>query len=132
MLVVAGLLAVGLVIVAAWMEHYFDRLDERCPWYDDEGTMAAPRSLQGRVVCDDSGVSDVLWFVVLGSVALLLLAALALWLCRHTVLTVVVVLLAVLVPVGIAETALRLDDTCSAAQWDTYGKEGCERNRELR
>ncbi|TNM48214.1 hypothetical protein FHP29_02705 [Nocardioides albidus] len=124
--------AAGLGILAAWIARYFDRLDERCPWYDDEGTMAAPRSLQGRLVCGDSGVSEVYWLLVVGAVAALMLVALALWLVRRTAWAVVAVLLAALVPVGIAETSLRLEDTCSKAQWAAYGAEGCETNREAR
>ncbi|GAA4087275.1 hypothetical protein ACFFOS_20415 [Nocardioides kongjuensis] len=122
----------GLAILAGWAGRYFDPLDERCPWYDDEGTMAAPRSLQGRVVCGDSGVSGTYWLVVVGVMAVALLAALAFWLCRRTTLAVVAVLLAGLVPAGLAEASLRLEDSCSAAQWKQYGKAGCEQDRELR
>jgi hypothetical protein len=132
LLVVVVLHAAGLGILAAWTGRYFDRLDERCPWYDDEGTMAAPRSLQGRLVCGDSGVSGTFWLAVMGSMAVLLLVALALWLCRRTPLAVVAVLLAALVPVGLAEVSLRLEDSCSKAQWRQYGAEGCEQDREVR
>lgn len=132
MLAVVVLHAVGLGIMVAWEGRYFGRLDELCPWYDDEGTMAAPRSLQGRLVCGDSGVSGTYWLLVVGAVAVALLAALALWLCRRTTLAVMAVLLAALVPAGLAETSLRLDGSCSKAQWKEYGDAGCQRDRELR
>ena len=76
MLAVVVLHAVGLGIMVAWEGRYFGRLDELCPWYDDEGTMAAPRSLQGRLVCGDSGVSGTYWLLVVGAVAVALLGEL--------------------------------------------------------
>ena len=132
MLAVVLLHAVALGVLIGWVATYFDRLDERCPWYDDEGTMAAPRSLQGRLVCGDSGVSETYWIVVTGVIAVGALAALSFWLVRRTPLAVVAVLLTALVPAGMAEVSLRLEDSCSKAQWKQYGKEGCEQDRERR
>ena len=126
------LAAAGMGIVAAWGEIYYDRLDQLCPWYDDEGTMAAPVSPQGRFVCDESSVGQGFLWILVGGVIALLLVTFALWLCRHLRLAVAALLVAALLPVGLAEVGLRLDGSCSKAQWATYGKDGCERDREMR
>jgi hypothetical protein len=131
-LAVVLLLGAGMGILAGWFARYFDPLYERCPGYDGEGTMAAPRSLQGRLVCGDSGVSEVYWLVVAGVVVVALLAVLAFWLRRRPALAVAAVLLAVVAPAALAEASLRLEDGCSKAQWQRYGKEGCEQDREMR
>lgn len=132
LLAVALLVAAGLGIVAAWSAHYFDRLDQLCPWYASEGIMAAPRSAQGRVVCGAEGIGSDFWWAVLGSVGVPLALALVLWLCRRLVRALVALLLAAALPVVIAETSVRLEGSCSEAQWAAYGEDGCERDREQR
>lgn len=130
----ALLLAVAwLGAAAGWGARYWDRLSERCPGYDGEGTMAAPRSVQGRLLCGDDLVAGHFYGVVLGAMGLLLLLALVLWARRRSVVAVLVtVVVAGLVPTAVSEVALRLPDDCSGEQWDQFGAEGCEQDREMR
>lgn len=127
------LMAVWLGASAAWGALHWDRLSERCPGYDGEGTMAAPRSVQGRLVCGDDLVAGHFFVPILGAMGLLLVLALVLWARRRSfLLVVVVVVLAGLLPTVVSEVALRLEDGCSRAQWAKDGAEGCEQDREAR
>lgn len=132
-LVALVLVAVWVGAGAAWGALHWDRLSERCPGYDGEGIMAAPRSVQGRLVCGDDLVAGHFYVLVLGATGLLLLLALVLWARRRSVVAVVVVVVvAGLLPTAASEVALRLADGCSQAQWARYGAEGCEQDREMR
>ncbi|WP_203047868.1 hypothetical protein [Pimelobacter simplex] len=127
------LVAVWLGATGAWGALHWDRLSERCPGYDGEGIMAAPRSAQGRLLCGEDLVAGRFSVLVLGAMGLLLLLALVLWARRSRVVTVLVtVVVAGLAPTAVSEAALLLPDGCSREQWAQYGAEGCEQDREMR
>ncbi|KRF19987.1 hypothetical protein ASG90_19875 [Nocardioides sp. Soil797] len=111
-----------------WVLSYF-MMWEDCPGYDDEGTVAAPTSLQGRLMCTDEGVRG--HYFALALMILLLVLALVVWLRRRSV-AITLILLAVmcLVPVPVAMLLQSLPDECTSSQWDTYGDKGCETDLE--
>ncbi len=124
------LAAVGIVttLALAWY-----RLSMHCPGYDDEGTILAPRSPQGRLICSDGGLGQPRITVLVAAGGVLWLLALVLWLRNHRFTWLVPLLVvAVASPAFTAVAATRLPGACTNAQWQKYGKAGCERDLELR
>lgn len=121
-----GFMLVGLI---TWTLSYFMMWTE-CPGYDDEGTVAAPRSLQGRLMCTDDGVRG--HYFALALMIILLVVALVVWLRRRSV-AITLILLAVMavVPVPVAMAIYSLPDECTSDQWDRYGDEGCQTDLEM-
>ncbi|WP_408897028.1 hypothetical protein ACJ5H2_19140 [Nocardioides sp. R1-1] len=130
------LAAVWTGAAIAWAALYWDRLAEACPAYDGEGTMAAPRSLQARVVCGADGsdlVAPGFYLPLLAAMGVLVLVAVLLWARRRPLPVVALLCVGVIgLPVVASEVALRLEDACSAEQWRRYGATGCEQDREAR
>ena len=125
-----ALALVGSVIVLAlaWYQLSMD-----CPGYDDEGTILAPRSAQGRLVCSDTGLGEPRITLLVAASVVLWLLAVVLWLRNHRFRCLIPLL--VLVVASPALTALvvtRLPDGCTKAQWKEYGNAGCERDLEMR
>lgn len=124
-----GVAALG-VVLAVYTAMFIDA--EACPGYDDEGTMAAPVSPKGQLLCGDDLLSSGYVAVVLGLGVVLLVVALWQWWRRHVRWFLVAVVLAPLLPMGIGIASLALPEACTDQQWAKHGAEGCERDREAR
>ncbi len=127
-LLVLAVVGVVTMLALAWY-----RLSMRCPGYDDEGTILAPRSPQGRLVCSDGGLGEPRITLLVAAGAVLWLLALLLWPRNRRFTSLVpLLLLAVASPALTAVVATRLPDACTKAQWQEYGAPGCERDLEMR
>jgi hypothetical protein len=127
LLVLALVGAVG-VLAIAWY-----RLSVDCPGYDDEGTVRAPRSTQGLLVCSDGGLGEPRITVLVAAGVALWLLALVLWLrTRRFTWLVPLLVLVVASPALTAVVATRFPDACTKAQRQEYGRAGCERDLEMR
>lgn len=128
--VVLVAVGIGFIGLITWTISYV-LMATTCPGYDDEGTIAAPKSLQGRVMCGDNGPAGQNW--ILAVMALLVVLALAVWLIRRaTAGAVLLLVVAAIIPIPMAIVMQSLPATCSSAQWDTYGEAGCQTDLEQR
>lgn len=130
-LVVLSLATAAATAVAAWWAS--SDLAPGCPGYDDEGTIRAPASLAGRVVCSDGGTGEPRAWVLLVAAVLLWPVLEVVWLAACRRLWVVpAVVLVVASPLAVSAAVSALPADCTAAQRAAHGAAGCERDLELR
>lgn len=126
---VLAVVGLGFAALVSWVTSIF-LMWENCPGYDDEGIVAAPKSMQGRVMCNDTGLVG--QYYILAVMVALVIVALVVWLRRRAVaVALILAVAAVVVPVPMAMGMLALPDTCTSAQWDRYGDDGCQKDLEL-
>lgn len=121
------------VVVYALLIPLIPLAEQQCAGIDDEGTMAAPASLRGRLLCtgpdSDTGLLLVYWLPAV----LLLVLALVLWLrTRRVAWFAATLVLAAASPLLAALAVNIAPASCIVFQRQLHGAEGCERNRELR
>jgi hypothetical protein len=127
------LLALALVGSVTVLALTWYQLSMDCQGYDDEGTIRAPRSPQGRLVCSDGGLGEPRMTLLVAASVVLWVLALVLWRRNHRFACLVPLLVLVVAgPALTAVVATRLPDACRKEQWQEYGNAGCERNLEMR
>jgi hypothetical protein len=109
-----------------------------CVGEASEATIVAPDSARGGLLCSvTSGgdLNDTAWpvFVVIALAVGMTLAAAVVW-SRSARLAIIAAtaLAAAVAPWAPVAAIATLPADCTAAQWDTYGAAGCERDEELR
>ena len=132
-LVIVGLVALWWGCGATLGATFWVSFDE-CPgYYGSEGTITAPGTLRGRIICGD-GDSASPWMLLWSLVPLMLLiVALLLWFVRTSLRVLVpVVVAAPLIVLAPILPVSQLPVECSQEQWRDLGPEGCERDLENR